>query len=230
MDEAALKSSGLQLIKSINNRESSTYCAVMADHINMQLFIVFRGTECEKDILTDINCFQEKTSLYGDEFRVHDGFLKAYKSIREQLHTVPMTDFDNYDIVTCGHSLGGALATLCGVYLPIGNNKVYTITFGSPRVGNDKFVKVFNKRVTLYNRFVHDADLVPQVPKINYQHAGKEIRLDDKGNEISYFNLWKRLLYWIKGKQSLDLEMVSIKDHLMDSYIHTVTLWCSKLS
>jgi hypothetical protein len=66
------------------------------------------------------------------------------------------------------------------------------------------------------------------MPKINYKHTGKEIRLDDNGNEISYFNLWKRLLYWIKGKQKFDLAIVSIKDHFMDNYIRAITLWLKK--
>lgn len=217
---------GLQKIKVINNNSSGTYGIILADHINMMLYIVFRGTEDKKDFLIDLECIQETVVINGKQCGVHKGFWKAYTSIKDQIDSTNFEDFKGYEIITCGHSLGGALATICGSCL-ITTNKIYTITFGSPRVGNNKFCNAFNRNVSLYYRFIHNNDIVPQIPKINYNHAGKEIRLDDNGKEIPYYNLWNRLLYWIKGKRKLNLELVSLQDHFMNKYIHCISLWCN---
>lgn len=227
INSKACTSTGLKLVQIIYDKDTDTQGAVMADYINMKLYIVFRGTKGERDILTDIECLQEKTSIRNRDCSVHKGFLKAYKSVKSQIDTIALPEFENYDIITCGHSLGGALATICGADIST-TNKIYTITFGSPRVGNTKFVSIFKDHVTLCYRFIHHNDIVPTMPRINYNHVDKQIRLDDNGKEISYMNIWKRLIYWIKGKQKLDLSLVSIKDHFMEKYIHTVTLWCNR--
>jgi predicted lipase len=223
----ACSSIGLKLIQTIYDKETDTQGAVMVDYLNMKLYIVFRGTKGERDILTDLECLQEKATIQNRDCSIHKGFLKAYKSVKSQIDSIPFAQFENYDIITCGHSLGGALATICGADLST-TNKIYTVTFGSPRVGNTKFVSIFKDHVTLYYRFVHHNDIVPTIPRINYNHVGQQIRLDHNGKEISYMNLWRRLIYWIKGKQKLDLNLVSLKDHFMDEYIRVVTIWCNR--
>jgi len=226
IDDNACTSTGLKKIKTISDKDTDTQGAILVDYLNMKLYIVFRGTKGERDILTDLECLQEKTSIQNRDCTVHRGFLKAYKSIKSQIDSIKFADFENYDIIICGHSLGGALATICAADIST-TNKIYTITFGSPRVGNSRFTSIFNNHVTLYYRFIHQNDIVPTMPRINYNHVGKQIRIDDNGKEISYMNIWKRLIYWIKGKQKLDLNLVSVKDHFMEKYIHAVTKWCS---
>lgn len=218
---------GFKKIKIISDKDTDTQGCVLVDQVDKKLYIVFRGTASQKDILIDIECIQKKTTIGGKECRIHNGFLKSYESVEPQINSILFGDYPGYDIVICGHSLGGALATICGASLPV-DNKISVVTFGSPRVGNNKLVKIFNLKVGQYYRFVHHSDIVPMVPKINYKHAGKEIRLDSDGDEISYFNVWKRLLYWIKGKGKFNIALFSIEDHFMDGYIKTVIAWCNK--
>jgi predicted lipase len=231
LSDQALETPTLQVLKPIRDKETDTFGAVVVDKTNKKLYIVFRGTQNERDMLTDIEFLQHTTKIDGKECKIHSGFFKAYESVKSQIDSIPFKEYDQYEIIICGHSLGGALATICGAYLPVEmvDHPIEVVTFGSPRVGNDKFGKIFMSKVSAYYRFVHNNDIVPTMPKINYKHTGKELRIDDTGKQISYFNLWKRLLYWIKGKQKLDLNIVSIEDHFMHNYIQALTLWFKKL-
>lgn len=74
-----------------------------------------------------------------------------------------------------GHSLGAALATLAAqAYEPAGVQGLYT--FGSPRVGNADFAKVFEVPCV---RFVHGFDVVTQLPlgglPFRYHHIGDPV-------------------------------------------------------
>jgi triacylglycerol lipase len=54
------------------------------------------------------------------EVRVHKGFLTAYNSVRPallQLLSKVVADGEPWHVYTTGHSLGGALATLCALDL-----------------------------------------------------------------------------------------------------------------
>jgi len=222
VDGDAVTSTGLELLLKLNDEKTDTQGAVLIDRAQQKVFIVFRGTSSKQDMLTDIDFIQDKTKIKDEDCRIHNGFLSAYDSIKLKLFCLPFEKWDDYQIFICGHSLGGALATVCAAYLPT-ESPIFLITFGSPRVGDKRFVDIVNKKVKQYLRFVHGYDLVTSIPKINYKHAGTEIRLDDNGKQISYFNVFKRLLYWFKGKQKF--EATSVKDHFMDNYIRVVDIW-----
>jgi predicted lipase len=50
------------------------------------------------------------------------------------------------NVVTTGHSLGGAMAHLTGMFLAVAGFNVSLQTFGAPRVGNAKFAE-FSKKI-----------------------------------------------------------------------------------
>ena len=223
--EDFIKKADLELIRFFSDKGTDTQGAILADHDNKNLFIVFRGTESKRDILIDVDIWQDTTYFLHNKCKVHNGFLTAYDSIRLEIDITPFEQYYGYTVIICGHSLGGALATICGASLHILNKK-YIVTFGSPRVGDKRFANIVNNDVEEYLRFVNNYDIVASVPNINYKHAGREIRLNDKGEEISYFNIFKRLIYWIKGGQKFDI--ASIKDHYMDNYTRVVSSWAVK--
>ncbi|KAJ9529583.1 hypothetical protein QJQ45_013902 [Haematococcus lacustris] len=77
-----------------------------------------------------------------------------------------------------GHSLGGAMATLTALGLKRqGYNVAGLYTFGSPRVGNAGFSRLFRDAGlwTRSYRFVNEDDAVPQVPLtvMGYAHVGQ---------------------------------------------------------
>ncbi|KAF8628988.1 hypothetical protein AX15_003610 [Amanita polypyramis BW_CC] len=121
------------------------------------------------------------------KIRVHTGFLISWCSIAPevielliaQAHSHP-----HYDLVTVGHSLGGALATLAAVSLKLKfpDHKVRTYSYGSPRVGNKEFADFINTNFGKDAfRVVHTSDGVPTIiPKsLGYHHHGMWYRFAD---------------------------------------------------
>lgn len=119
---------------------------------------------------------KKKSSL-----RIHQGFSTAYVSVRPQIREY-LNSKDITKIIVTGHSLGGALATLCGFDLQrLFSDKapVTVYTFGSPRVGNGAFIRAYNRRVPNTFRFVFGKDMVPGVPKwwMGYRHVSQGLGL-----------------------------------------------------
>ena len=70
-------------------------------------------------------------------------------------------------LTICGHSLGGALATLLA--LDIGANTKFgrdlrAYTYASPRTGDPSFVDTYNQVVPHTIRIANRLDLVPKLP------------------------------------------------------------------
>lgn len=163
----------------IENIETSTHVALLKVLQDPAcLIIVFRGSDEIED--WGINA-QIKQSDFNNIGKVHSGFKKAYLSIREELFA-ELTN-NSLPLFITGHSLGAALAVLAASELY--ENKYFDscYTFGSPRVGDPKFIKSL-KTNSIY-RIVNNSDAVTTVPidfaTIIYNHAGSAFLLDDKG-------------------------------------------------
>ena len=103
-------------------------------------------------------------------------------------------------VVVTGHSLGGAIALLDAVYLPLHlpGVTVEAITYGLPRVGNQEFADYVDANVplthitnkyacnlmlnhTLDSDAYHRLDIVPIIPGrfLGYTHPAGEVHIDD---------------------------------------------------
>ena len=141
--------------------------------------VAFRGSEETgiADWITDLKFVQQVfpyDTSKNKEVKVHYGFIEAYKSVREAvLNEVKKTPLKR--IICTGHSLGGALATLCAldVKYNLPDKEIACYTFGSPKVGNAAFVASYQKRVPNTFRFVNGIDRVPTLPPGDYQHVGE---------------------------------------------------------
>jgi predicted lipase len=160
--------------------------------------LCFRGTELDrlKDIFTDALTWK-KVIPYGNarsKIRVHYGFLRSYKSVRETIHTIVEETIAHNNptipVITIGHSLGGALANLCALDLQYqfseGKFKhisryVKSMTVGSPRVGNGAFVKSYNKRVPHTYRFDGTRDIVTRLPPWLFGFRHVDTKFDVQG-------------------------------------------------
>lgn len=137
---------------------------------NRNIIISFRGTQQPQDWFTDLNGFQIKYPDYGlvnpqSEIKVHQGFYHAYKSVRQIIHEA-INRIDPLSITICGHSLGGALSTLCAVDIQYNFPKIKleVYTSGQPKVGNKAFEESFNRRVPNMIRTYMRRDIVPMCP------------------------------------------------------------------
>ena len=134
-----------------------------------KIVIAFRGTTTLTDWMHDFKIFRTKVDYLGNTL-VHRGFMKQYNSIRQQiLESVPA----GIPVVCCGHSLGGALATVAALDLALQReDQVTCCTFGSPRVGSSKFVKLFNREVAISYRCVYKKDPITFTPlPIRFRHV-----------------------------------------------------------
>ncbi len=150
---------------------------------NGVLTITFRGSNSATDWHHNLD-FWKKCIPYGNcdsKIRVHSGFLSAYKDphVRERIHRYVTEDI--HSIRVMGHSLGAAMAVLCGVDLqynfPHRDYEVYL--FGCPRVGNKAFQTSYNRRVFKTLRVENGNDIVTKIPLwiMGYRHVGIPIRV-----------------------------------------------------
>ena len=190
----------------IEDKATDTECFIRKNR--SEILIIFRGTDSSIN-WTNNFIFCKKTIPYGNKdtkIRVHSGFLKGYKSVRDTLHTkIPL---DSCKIRITGHSLGAALAVLCAIDLQYNfkNADIEVFLFGSPRVGNNAFAKSYNKRVFKTLRVTNGNDIVTKLPPkiFGYRHVGINIHtgilslpftfsFEEHRPENYYKSLWQNL-------------------------------------
>lgn len=200
---------GFRLTARFENKGTDTQ-GVFGEAFDDALVIGFRGSEETGlwDWITDLK-FIQQVYPYGEkkdsQIRVHNGFISAYKSVREAIHTqVKQTKHPR--VICTGHSLGGALATLCAldVQYNFPDKQVSCYSYGSPKVGNDYFAKSYNERVPHTYRFVNSADTVPELPPGRYEHVGVLHHVGQTGAQVA------RLVDKVRDK---------VEDHFPYNYI-----------
>ncbi|MCO5550894.1 hypothetical protein L7F22_004388 [Adiantum nelumboides] len=162
------------------------------------LAFAFRGTEFQfedlrslfGDLMTDMmktqipvvhhDASEDVAFRAAPSIKAHQGFQLAFRDV-----TRTSRSHENIRLVAeglgasapclrrvicIGHSLGGALATLCAQwcrYVAYPSAEVWCVTIGSPRVGNKAFSQDFNQHVVTKGRsyrVVNKGDVVPNVP------------------------------------------------------------------
>ena len=142
--------------------------------------ISIRGTSNIENAMVDISL-----KLIADEntgIRLHEGFSFAARQVYTELKPLLKP---GYKINVTGHSLGGAVALILGIYLDADQfNIAQVITFGQPKVTNISGANKIQHINVI--RVVTPFDLVPLVPPLDpldisnlevYWHAGKEVIL-----------------------------------------------------
>ncbi|KAL0953904.1 hypothetical protein HGRIS_005071 [Hohenbuehelia grisea] len=120
-----------------------------------------------------------------EDIKVHAGFVQTHSlSAFEILAAVKkgLIDHGANHVTAVGHSLGGALALLDSVYLPLHLESIdiSTVVYGMPRVGNQAFADYVDSKLQL-KRINNRRDPVPILPGIffGYRHPAGEIRISD---------------------------------------------------
>lgn len=220
------------------------------------LALAFRGTHDLQDWMTDLHATPvsfpwifESAPDVGD---IHAGFGHAVRDAWDKISSaltnlVPPPDLNSNTpqptFWITGHSLGGALAVLCGAAFsmwakaplrPV--NGIYT--FGQPRVGLYKFCGNYDHSLQKKTfRFVNKKDLVPRVPFRGFDYAdlGQMIHFDDDGEPRLQSLEWSNFLsrtfqsfqdfFEIAGHITPD-----VADHDMSGYADLVETQALKLS
>ena len=220
LDKLSQTSPNGKVVDFISDPDTDLQVGITVSEKNKRIVTVFRGSESKSDWWYDFMIY--KSRLYTEEHDdccVHTGFLKQLhtndvylkilKTVTEQLQEHP-----DYEVYVTGHSLGAALATLCGFEFAhnLGDSKITVVSFASPRVGNQKFKEVFDAKENLVHyRVTNNRDIITAAPMIFYKHVGTNIALSEKKCE-----LYKKYEYgWFK--YSL-FNCFSVSDHNVDLY------------
>ena len=218
---------GLELVSWIENKKSDTQGFVATR--DKAIYVVWRGSESKKDFQNDASI--DKVPFINDGEKVHIGFKYCWESVVGDTYDAIDTAIENLqgettDIVVCGHSLGGAVATLYAhsIKKHYPHYNVKCVTIGSPRVGNKTFKENYDSYEIDTLRVVHNNDLVTHTPYIGFQHVNYQLRLDTDGNVLkrdkSLDALWLYLKAIFSGK--------NIKDHMGDGYMEALQNWVKK--
>ena len=184
--------------------------------------VACRGTEPNEwnDIKADANAVHATAETIG---RVHRGFKTEVDDLWPRLEQALVTNQNQ--LWFTGHSLGGAMATICAgrCFLShINSIPAGLFSYGSPRVGDRRYV---NYCKLDHIRWVNNNDIVTRVPPtwLGYRHAGKEMYLDCDGR-LRKLTGWQRtkdrFRGFVRGLRTFQVDHFS--DHSMLEYIRHI--------
>jgi hypothetical protein len=165
-----------------------------------EVVAVIRGTDTILEWLHDASFLMVPTPIVGSHGFTEDGFTAVYRSLRiGQANGTPSARdsikgyLDNgtaASVTVCGHSLGGALATL--LTLDVGLNTSCraptAYTYASPRTGDHLFAGSYNAAIPSSYRIENRQDLVPKLPPplpLPYEHVNTKYELIPPPNKIN---------------------------------------------
>ena len=146
--------------------------------------IAIRGTEGTLEWIHDADFLLVPCPFLAGAGHTEDGFTAMYESLRTGVAANSPTVVNALaklpfprsvsSVTVCGHSLGGALATLLA--LDVAANTVYknpsVYTFGSPRTGDSLFASTYDQVVKNSYRVANRLDIVPTLPPpVDYDHV-----------------------------------------------------------
>ena len=142
------------------------------------IVVAIRGTEGIYEWIQDAKFGMVPCGFAAAAGHTDDGFTCMYRSLRNgsgsgpalagALATLPYPRAvtATTPVMICGHSLGGALATLLA--LDVATNTAFkniaSYTYASPRTGDPTFVAVYNHMVPNTCRVANRVDIVPKLP------------------------------------------------------------------
>ena len=142
------------------------------------IVVAFRGTEFTSLSDWKTDAYTKFLGVRGVG-RMHTGFHAAYEDVRKDVEKV-INENKGKKIWLTGHSLGGAMAVVCGVQLQ--NSKMVDpqiITYGHPRIGDNQTARWIDRNLSKsYQRIVNDNDVVPTLPPtwyFQYADAGRYV-------------------------------------------------------
>lgn len=185
--------------------------------------IAIRGTANLENVMLDLDLeLKPDTAL---DIKLHQGFGSAAKAVYTDVK--PYLN-EKLPVHITGHSLGGAIAVILGLYLQQEDYAVtQIITFGQPKVTNVTGAKKYD--LLPLTRVVTLNDIVPLVPPISpmqirdldiFWHIGEEVILMGD-NKFSQTNGVKAMLRATKFTTSVPNEKNLIA-HKMDTYLSLI--------
>lgn len=181
--EQRVTKQGLVLKKNIHVPGYAVTGYLAVNDVAKTQYIVVRGTANAENAYVDMAVQLMPDKKAG--VKIHQGFSQSASNFYQAV--LPLLRKD-YRVITIGHSLGGAVANILGMYLDQdGFDVAEVVTFGQPKVTNVSGAHKYEHLNVI--RVVTPKDVVPLVPPLDpmdlmkldiYWHMGEEVVLLDK--------------------------------------------------
>ena len=132
--------------------------------------IVIRGTANDANVLSDVDVRLVSDTRTG--IRLHKGFRDVAVTIMQIIDTTKTLE---HTVHVTGHSLGGAVAQIIGMWLHKRGKNVQIYSYGSPKVSD----QVLSGGQPTHWRVVRLSDPIPFTPPWPYSHTGLFIDSQD---------------------------------------------------
>ena len=164
-----------------------------------ELVAAIRGTATVWEWIHDASFLMVPSPIAGLTGLTEDGFTAIYRGLRIDKPSgsttalaaikAHLTAGSATSVTVCGHSLGGALATLLTADVAVNTSCKTPVgyTYASPRTGDHLFAAAFNACIPANHRIVNRQDLVPQLPPIlplPYEHVNTKYELNPPFGKI----------------------------------------------
>ncbi|MGB2925168.1 MAG: lipase family protein [Limnothrix sp.] len=204
------------------------------------VIIAFRGTDEKADWVDNLGLSAVDFPAGRDEVpygRVHGGFYRAFLDIWEEKgdddectmrKLLERDDYKRKPFWLTGHSLGGALASICAFNFAYHDVPFYGVyTYGQPRsCKRDLKLRFDLEAKDRYFRFQNNNDVVSRVPQrfAGYTHLGTFIYIDINKNLTADVGKWFQFSDRIDGvKEYLSqLKGGVFRDHDISDYIDSM--------
>ncbi|WNS44660.1 lipase family protein [Paenibacillus sp. MMS20-IR301] len=140
------------------------------------IIIAWRGSSSVNNWLSNMNAAQIKFKYVKEDCLTHRGFTDIYSSARDEILAALGSLSPDKPLYVTGHSLGGALATLCALDTAVNSahKSPRLYTYGSPRAGDPAFAKAFSQYVRSSFRYANLFDPATYVPPTIYKLPRQE--------------------------------------------------------
>ncbi len=221
---------GLVYIRFLHTDGDQNHGFVAREPGTGEYFVVFRGSHGWNDWKENLDfCPSKFNLLRAGDIMVHGGFEDLLRQMWPALSGQLLDGLSKEALPTvtvCGHSLGGALATLaaaCISALPLkAKPLVSAYTYGSPRCGNGAFADVYDRIVPDTLRVVFERDPVPRIDWGDGAHVGHHLPVDAAGRRIGRVRgWWDSVAAWWQNRAE-DATLQSLRDHDVSRYVRSM--------
>ncbi|KAJ4286232.1 hypothetical protein N0V90_013266 [Kalmusia sp. IMI 367209] len=195
-DQIKCKGGGCPLVEAANATSMIEYNSDLAtdvtgyvalDPAHSLIIVSFRGSASIQNWITNLDFGAVSTNLCAG-CTAHRGFWQSWQDSRSAVTAAVKSlaaSHPTYQIVTTGHSLGGAIATLAAADLRNSGYRVTLYSFGAPRVSSSKLADYITKQAGGNFRITHWNDPVPNIPPIimNFAHVSPEYYINKANNQ-----------------------------------------------
>ena len=190
-----------------------------------QLFIVIRGTATPMNALEDINASAKSISCLRNfainkwdpkinNIKIHESFgisaIRIYNLIKEHLKNNNQTI---NKITICGHSMGGAVATLLGLFI---SNSLEISNSTGIRQDLNTEIEVFNPGTSIVydDNFIDAIDQIQRINPINNIYGCDPVSRVDVSTMIVLLTTIKQ----INSQEKVDQDIIKLYESTKEAY------------